>query len=98
VRRSKQPQNYLHFSTSHICHRWYHTSVNTGAWHLVLILRFLPILIVVALAVLLARRARPQKETVETNPADMTSLLIALSGLIGLFVLFVGIAEFITRM
>ena len=65
---------------------------------MVLILRFLPILIVVDLAVLLARRARPQKETVETNPADMTSLLIALSGLIGLFVFFIGVAEFITRM
>ena len=63
-----------------------------------LILRFLPILLVVIIAVLLARRAMSQKETVESNAADMTPLLLALSGLIGLFVLFVGVTEFITRM
>jgi hypothetical protein len=66
--------------------------------HSVLILRFLPILLVVIIAVLLARRAMSQKETVESNAADMTPLLLALSGLIGLFVLFVGVTEFITRM
>ena len=63
-----------------------------------LILRFLPILLVVIIAVLLARRAMSQKETVESNAADMTPLLLALSALIGLFVLFVGVTEFITRM
>ena len=63
-----------------------------------LILRFLPILLVVIMAVLLVRRAMSQKETVESNAADMTPLLLALSGLIGLFVLFVGVTEFITRM
>ena len=63
-----------------------------------LILRFLPILLVVIIAVLLVRRAMSQKETVESNAADMTPLLLALSGLIGLFVLFVGVTEFITRM
>lgn len=63
-----------------------------------LILRFLPILLVVIIAVLLARRAISQKETSEGNAADMTPLLLALSGLIGLFVLFVGVTEFITRM
>ena len=62
-----------------------------------LILRFLPILVVVIMAVLLVRRAMSQKETVESNAADMTPLLLALSGLIGLFVLFVGVTEFITR-
>ena len=63
-----------------------------------LILRFLPILLVVIIAVLLVRRAMSQKETAESNGADMTPLLLALSGLIGLFVLFVGVTEFITRM
>lgn len=63
-----------------------------------LILRFLPILLVVIMAVLLVRRAMSQKETAESNAADMTPLLFALSGLIGLFVLFVGVTEFITRM
>ena len=63
-----------------------------------LILRFLPILLVVIIAVLLVRRAMSQKETVESNAADMTPLLLALSGLIGMFVLFVGVTEFITRM
>ena len=63
-----------------------------------LILRFLPILLFVIIAVLLVRRAMSQKETVESNAADMTPLLLALSGLIGLFVLFVGVTEFITRM
>ena len=63
-----------------------------------LILRFLTILLVVIIAVLLARRARSQKETVESNAADMTPLPLALSALIGLFVLFVGVTEFITRM
>jgi hypothetical protein len=64
----------------------------------VLILRFLPILLVVIIAVLLARRTMSQKETLEGNPDDMTPLLLALSGLIGLFVFFVGVTEFITRM
>jgi nitrate reductase gamma subunit len=50
------------------------------------------------MAVLLVRRAMSQKETAESNAADMTTLLLALSGLIGLFVLFVGVTEFITRM
>ena len=63
-----------------------------------LILRILPILLFVIIAVLLVRRAMSQKETVESNAADMTPLLLALSGLIGLFVLFVGVTEFITRM
>ena len=63
-----------------------------------LILRFLPILLFVIIAVLLVQRAMSQKETVESNAADMTPLLLALSGLIGLFVLFVGVTEFITRM
>ena len=63
-----------------------------------LILRFLPILFVVIIAVLLVRRAMSQKETAESNAADMTPLLLALSGLIGLFVFFVGVTEFITRM
>ena len=63
-----------------------------------LILRFLPILHVFLIAVLLVRRAMSQKETIESNAADMTTLLIALSGLIGLFVLFVGVTEFITQM
>lgn len=63
-----------------------------------LILRFLPILLVVIIAVLLARRTMSQKETLEGNADDMTPLLLALSGLIGLFVLFVGVTEFITRM
>jgi|TARA_B110000046_G_C12866375_1_gene344071 hypothetical protein len=39
-----------------------------------------------------------QKETLEGNADDMTPLLLALSGLIGLFVFFVGVTEFITRM
>ena len=47
---------------------------------------------------LLARRAMSQKETVESNAADMKPLPLALSALIGLFVLFVGVTEFITRM
>ena len=63
-----------------------------------LILRFLPILFVVIIAVLLVRRAMSQKETAESNAADMTHLVLTLSGLIGLFVLFVGVIEFITRM
>ena len=63
-----------------------------------LILRFLPILLVVIIAVLLVRRAMSQKETAESNAADMTHLVLTLSGLIGLFVLFVGVIEFITRM
>ena len=63
-----------------------------------LILRFLPILLFVIIAVLLVRRAMSQKETAESNAADMTPLLLTLSGLIGLFVLFVGVTEFITRM
>ena len=63
-----------------------------------LILRFLPILLVVIMAVLLVRRAMSQKETAESNAADMAPLLLAFSGLIGLFVLFVGVTEFITRM
>ena len=63
-----------------------------------LILRFLPILLVVIIAVLLVRRAMSKKETAESNAADMTPLLLTLSGLIGLFVLFVGVTEFITRM
>ena len=63
-----------------------------------LILRFLPILLFVIIAVLFVRRAMSHKETVESNAADMTPLLLALSGLIGLFVLFVGVTEFITRM
>jgi|TARA_B100001094_G_C18137203_1_gene775791 nitrate reductase gamma subunit len=50
------------------------------------------------MAVLLVRRAMSQKETAESNAADMTPLLLTLSGLIGLFVLFVGVTEFITRM
>ncbi|MBT4234461.1 MAG: hypothetical protein HOD69_10105 [Marinovum sp.] len=61
-------------------------------------MRFLPILLVVIIAVLLVWRAMSQKETAESNAADMTPLLLALSGLIGLFVLFVGVTEFITRM
>ena len=63
-----------------------------------LILRFLPILLFVIMAVLLVRRAMSQKEAVESNGVDMKPLLLALSGLIGLFVLFVGVTEFITRM
>ena len=63
-----------------------------------LILRFLPILLAVIIAVLLVRRAMSQKETAESKTADMRPLLLALSGLIGLFVLFVGVTEFITRM
>ena len=63
-----------------------------------LILRILPILLFVIMAALLVRRAVSQKETVESNGVDMTPLLLALSGLIGLFVLFVGVTEFITRM
>jgi len=75
---------------------WY-TEKNRSC-HSVLILRFLPILLVVIIAVLLVRRAMSQKETAESNAADMTPLLLTLSGLIGLFVLFVGVTEFITRM
>ena len=63
-----------------------------------LILRFLPILLFVIIAMLLARRAMSQKETVESNAADMKPLPLALIALIGLFVLFVGVTEFITRM
>ena len=92
------PDNYLQFRPYHICRSWYDIYINIGVYQSVLILRFLPILLVFVIAVLLARCTGSQKEPVETNAADMTPLLIALSGLIGLFVLFVSVAEFITRM
>ena len=63
---------------------------------MVLILRFLPIIILVMIAVLLTRQTSVKK-TLKGNPVDNSPLLTTLSGVVGLFVLFVGAAEFIRR-
>jgi uncharacterized membrane protein YfcA len=65
---------------------------------MVLILRFLPIVLLIVAVLLLARQTLFQKETAEDKPERKLPMPIVLSGIVGLFVLFVGAAEFITRM
>ena len=62
---------------------------------MVLILRFLPILLLIFVAVLLARRfAAPKGKIVGSNMVLIPFLIT----LVGLFVVFVSATEFFTRM
>jgi len=61
---------------------------------MVLILRFLPILLLIFVAVLLARRFTAPKGKIVGSNVGLIPFLITL---VGLFVVFVGAAEFITR-
>ena len=65
---------------------------------MVLILRFLPIILLIVAVLLLARQTSFQKETAEKKRERRLPIPIVLSGIVGLFVLFVGAAEFVTRM
>ena len=65
---------------------------------MVLILRFLPIVLLIVAVLLFAHQTLFQKETAEDKLERRLPMPIVLSGIVGLFVLFVGAAEFITRM
>ena len=65
---------------------------------MVLIIRLILFLVFVALLVLLARKALPRTKTIDGKPVKNKFFLIAGGGIFAALVLFVAVAEYITRL